>query len=48
LYSGIHYDAVALADPRSKPGQKDVTVFDATDDVAMIQALSVAEQEKKV
>lgn len=46
LYSGIHYDALAQT---SHPANAslDKTVFDATDDLVLIQALSVAEQEQR-
>ena len=48
LYSGIHYDALAMA-PFGQSGseQLDQTVFSVDDDLVFAQALTVAEEEKK-
>lgn len=48
LYSGIHYDAVVERQGGGGGGNSaEKTLFDATDDLALIQALSVAEQERR-
>ena len=45
LYSGIHYDAVAL---RSAMNTDIIqTVFDSNDDILFGQALAIAEDERK-
>ncbi|KAL7746353.1 ubiquitin-specific protease otu1 [Sorochytrium milnesiophthora] len=47
LYSGIHYDAVAVTPTSDAPSDFDTTVFDASDDQVLIAARQLAEQLKK-
>ena len=43
LYSGIHYDALAMAQCAGAREDEDTTIFDPTDDSALIRAVEVAE-----
>lgn len=45
LYSGIHYDALALAEPGSPEGG-DQTIFGISDDDILVQVMQVAELAK--
>ncbi|KAI3637849.1 hypothetical protein MIR68_004498 [Amoeboaphelidium protococcarum] len=45
LYSGIHYDAIAQGWPGNE--QLDVTIFPAQDDALLVEAIKVAEEERK-
>ena len=44
LYDGVHYDPLAVTNPQG-PAQ---TIFDASDDVRLTEALALAEDARKV
>lgn len=46
LYSGIHYDALALATSPTAPESDDITIFSPHDDNALMQAIQVADLAK--
>lgn len=43
LYSGIHYDALAMTTGPSASEEQDLTIFSPNDDTALMQAMQVAE-----
>ena len=43
LYSGIHYDALAMTTGPSVPEEQDLTIFSPNDDTTLMQAMQVAE-----